>query len=249
MSGVKILVYAPSGHGKSSAGRNLDPKTTGYINNDRKDLPFYGWRTNYVKVVKPDGTIDWKKTNYIEPKKTSSVQEAIEAWEKIPHIETIVIDTITHMMAHDFMRRVLEKGYDKFSQMGKAVYDLLDYIRSTKSDKNFVVLAHNELSIDAAGDKVNKIRSFGKLMDEKVEIPSMFTSVLYATVKRDGGKASYVFITQSDGTTFAKSPAAFKGEQVINALPYEMPNDTALVIQRLKAFQEGKLEEMTEEAS
>lgn len=248
MSGVKILVYAPSGHGKSASCRNLDPKTTGYINSDRKDLPFYGWRNNYKKVLLDDGKVDWTKTNYIEPKKTSSVQEAIEQWEKVPHIETIVTDTVTHMMAHDFMRRILEVGYTKYSQMGKQVYDLLDYIRSTKSNKNFVVLAHNELSIDGAGEKVNKIRSFGKLMDEKVEIPSMFTSVLYATVKREGEKSSYQFVTQSDGTTFAKSPAAFKGDDVINALPLYMPNDVNLAIKRLKAFQEGKLEEMNEEA-
>lgn len=242
--GAKILIYGPSGGGKSSSNRNLDHTRTGYINTDRKELPFYNWENVYKTVKKPDGKPDYGKSNYVTPKQTKSVLDAIKAWEQRPDLDNIVLDTVTHMMAHDFMKRILEKGYDKFSQMGLNVYDILDHIRDTKSDKNFIVMAHNDLAIDAAGDKVNKIRSFGKLMDEKVEIPSMFTTVLYVAGKRENGVTRHLFQTQTDGSTFAKSPVAFKDGKPIPALPdFEMDNDTAVVIERLTKFRKGELPE------
>ena len=245
MIGARILIYGPSGGGKSSSNRNLNHLRTGYINADRKDLPFYNWPEFYKTVLKEGTKIpDYVKSNYVKPKKTASVMEAFEEWEKRSDIDNIVLDTITHMMAHDFMRRILEPGYVKYSQMGLNVYDILDYIRSSESKKNFIVLAHNELGIDAAGDKQNKIRSFGKLMDEKVEIPSMFTTVMYASGRQADGKTRFVFQTQTDGTNYAKTPVMFKGDEVINALPPEMANDTQKVIDRLKLFKEGKMDEL-----
>lgn len=242
---AKILIYGPSGGGKSSALRNLDHTRTGYINADRKELPFYNWENLYKTVKLPDGKVDYTKSNYVTPKKTISVMEAMKAWELRTDLDNIAVDTITHMMAHDFMKRILETGYTKFSQMGLNVYDILDYIRDTKSEKNFIITAHNDIAIDAAGDKVNKIRSFGKLMDEKVEIPSMFTVVLYAYGKRVNGVTQHFFQTQTDGSTFAKTPVRFKDGKPIHALPeFEMDNDVAIVIDRVNKFRKGELPEL-----
>jgi hypothetical protein len=243
MAGAKILVYGPSGGGKSTSTRNLNHARTGYVNTDRKDLPIYGFENLYKTLRAPDGKPDLKRSNYVEPQQSSSVLTIIKEWELRDDLDNIVIDTITHVMSHDFMRRILEKGYDKFNILGKTIYDILDHIRSTKSNKNFIVLAHNDIVIDGNGDKVNKIRSYGKLMDEKVEMPSMFTTVLYATAKRDGTNTRFIFQTQADGATVSKTPAAFKGDQVIHPLPPEMPNDLNLVLSRLKDFREGKLQE------
>jgi hypothetical protein len=89
---------------------------------------------------------------------------------------------------------------------------------------------------------VNKVRSFGKLLDEKTEMPSMFTTVLVPIIKRGENKVQYLFQTQSDSHNFAKSPARFElneeNEMVaIPSLPFEMPNDIKLVFDLLDKFE------------
>lgn len=242
----KIFIYGPSGWGKTASTRSLPPKETAYLNCDRKPLPLAGWRKNFVTVLKevPDAKApggkrmhpDWSKSNYIETGSPRLALEALRAWDADPRIKYIVIDTITHLMGAEFMRRILEKGYDKFSELGKAIYDILNFVRDAK--KNYVVFAHNEIALDAEGNKVNKVRSFGKLLDEKTEMPSMFTTVLAPVVKRGQDKVQYMFQTQSDSYSFAKSPARFNEEgEAEPALPFEVPNDVYFVIKKLEEFE------------
>jgi len=249
---AKIFVYGPSGWGKSASLRNLPPEKTAIVCPDRKALPIAGWRKKYVTVTKsiPDGKggtrlyPDWSKSNYLESGNPKTILDAMTHWEKDPRIEYIALDTITHMMGSEFMRRILDKGFDKFSEMGKATYDILNFVRDAK--KNYAIFAHNEVALDAEGNKVNKVRSFGKLLDEKTEMPSMFTTVLVPVVKRGENKVQYMFQTQSDSYTFAKSPARFKiienedgttTEEAIPALPFEVPNDLKLVFDLLDKFE------------
>jgi Zn-dependent M28 family amino/carboxypeptidase len=120
--------------------------------------------------------------------------------------------------------------------MGQVIYNILNFIRDSK--KNYVVFAHNEIAYDAEGNKINKVRSFGKLLDEKTEMPSMFTTVLVPVVKRGQDKIEYVFQTQSDSYNFAKSPAKFNQDgNAVPALPFEVPNDIKLVFDLLDKFE------------
>lgn len=251
---AKVFVYGPAGWGKSASLRNLPPSETAIINPDRKSLPIAGWRNKYVTVTKqvanvkaPGGFVtypDWSKTNYLESGNPKTILDALINWEKDPKIKYIAFDTITHMMGSEFMRRIMDVGFTKFSEMGKATYDILNFIRDAK--KHYVVFAHNEVALDAEGNKINKVRSFGKLLDEKTEMPSMFTTVLVPVIKRGENKVNYVFQTQSDSYNFAKSPARFSNlteqdgtivETVEPALPYEIPNDMKLVFDLLDKFE------------
>lgn len=75
-------------------------------------------------------------------------------------------------------------------------------------------------------------------MDEKTEMPSMFTTVLVPVVKRGPDKVEYKFQTQSDSYTFAKSPARFDEEgNAVPALPFEVPNDVKYVMDLLEKFE------------
>lgn len=105
-------------------------------------------------------------------------------------------------------------------------------------------MAHDDEETSITGEKKLKVRMFGKLMSEKVEVPSMFTTVCHVSARQINGVYQHVFITQSDGTTYAKAPTAFAGDKVIRSLPVEMPNDTQMVIDRLRLFSEGKLDEL-----
>lgn len=119
----KIFIYGPSGWGKTAALRNLPPQETAILNCDRKPLPLAGWRKKYVTVLKqiPDNKApsgvrnypDWSKSNYVETGNPRTALDAIRAWEADPRIKYIVIDTITHLMGAEFMRRILEKGFTR----------------------------------------------------------------------------------------------------------------------------------------
>lgn len=119
----KIFIYGPSGWGKSSSLRSLPPENTAILNCDRKPLPLAGWRKKYVTVLKeiPDAKApngkrmypDWSKSNYIETGNPKTALDAIRAWDADPRIKYIIVDTITHLMGAEFMRRILEKGFGK----------------------------------------------------------------------------------------------------------------------------------------
>lgn len=231
----KVFVYGPAGHGKSSSLRNLPAERTGIINCDRKGLPLGGSRKRYVTVIEND-IPNLMKSNYVETAKPASVLKTLQVWETRKDIDYIIIDTITHMMAYEFMRTIMDKGFEKFSRLGKDVNDVLNAVRD--SSKYVAVMAHNDIAFDAEGQKVNKVRSFGKLVDEKIEIPSLFTTVLIPVIKRSPEKTEYLFKTQSDGSDFAKSPAKFgENDAVTHALPFEVPNDLKLVFDLLEKFE------------
>lgn len=96
-------------------------------------------------------------------------------------------------------------------------------------------LYHDELIMDSDGNRVRKIKTIGKLLDEKITLEGMFRMVLFTGVRRDSEdpkKAEYFFQTQSDGGTTAKSP-----KQMF--MDYEIPNSLDFVRANILAFDEG----------
>lgn len=227
---ASILVYGPSGHGKSSAMESLDPKSTLIICSDRKALPFAGASKRYVTVKTEAGKPDIMLSNYFETKKPSSVKAILKAVMQRPEIKTVVIDTITHIIMGEFMDRALETGFVKFNELGKDIYDILNMIQDLDSinKKDVIVIGHNEIGYDSSGNKVDKVRTVGKLIDEKIDIPSLFTTVLVPKVTRDGELSDYSFLTQSDGTNSAKSPKGM--------LPYKIENDYRKILDLMDEF-------------
>jgi hypothetical protein len=210
-----ILIYGPSGQGKSSALENLPFERTGIICSDQKPLPFSGWKSKYKTVRMETGQIDLIKSNYVQTNKAANVLKILEKWSQRPDLDFIVLDTLTHVIVKEFMDKALVKGYDKYLELAKAIYDILNACVSV--EKNVIVIGHNDISYDTEGNKVNKVRTIGKMLDEKVDIPSMFTYVLIPEVIRNDDGVFYNFITQSDGSNSAKSPR--------NSLPFKIEND------------------------
>ena len=63
-----ICIAGESGSGKTTSMRNLDPKTTLYIDCDKKGLSWKGWRTQYNE----------KNKNYIRTDFASVVEQALK---------------------------------------------------------------------------------------------------------------------------------------------------------------------------
>ncbi len=200
-----VLVIGQSGSGKSTSLRNLDPKTTFIINVLDKPLPFRAFKKNYNKNTRNYYTAnDWAKVvNCIE--RVNNERE---------DITTLVIDDWQYILAYEFMRRVSEKGYDKFSELANHGWSTINSCLGTRPSLTNFILAHSD--VDNTGRA--KCKTIGKLLDEKITIEGLFTTVLHSRVV-DG---EYMFQTQSDNEYLAKSPMGMFDEFLI-------PNDLVFV--------------------
>ncbi len=81
------------------------------------------------------------------------------------------------------------------------------------------ILTHSE----NIGDAINpsyKIKTMGKMIDNMITVEGLFTYVIFTTKKKDDdGNIQYKFMTQTDGSTTAKTPmGCFKDLYIDNDL-------------------------------
>lgn len=175
--GVPVLILGESGSGKSASMRNFKPGEIGIINVSGKPLPF----RNNLKTVNTDSYEDIVKT-------------IIAAKAK-----ALVIDDAQYLMANEFMRTAKVTGYQKFTNLALNFWQLIQVvINNLPPDKIVYFLAHVER--DANGNE--KMKTIGKLLDEKITIEGLFTIVL-KTVVQD---RHYQFATQTNGQDTVKTP-------------------------------------------
>ena len=211
-----IAVMGESGAGKTTSMRNLDPKTTIYIDCDKKGLSWKGWREQYNKENK----------NYIVSDDPDYVLKMVQMVSNSPdfqHIKVIIIDTLNGLMVADEMRRMKEKGYDKWQDLAASVYNLVDKALTFRDDLTIVFTAHTQTDREDSGYMFTHIKTSGKKLD-KIVLESKFPVVLLAKVM-DG---AYKFETKADSST-AKVPMGAIEEQYID-------NDITKVIDALKDY-------------
>ena len=143
--------------------------------------------------------------------------------EQFRHITVVVVDTINGLMIADEMRRMREKGYDKWQDLAQSIYMLLDYALTMRDDLVIVFTAHAQTEHDDNGYLFTRIKTSGRKWD-KITVESKFSTVLLA--KCVDGK--YVFETQANFST-AKSPLGMLEEKIIE-------NDIEKVIQALQEY-------------
>ena len=210
-----ILILGESGTGKSTSIRTLDPNETFIINVLNKPLPFRNFEKVYTKATADSG-------NYIATDNPETIQKIIHnVSEKRPEIKNIVIDDFQYILSNEFMRRCKEKGYDKFNDIGKDVWDILNKTDQARSDLKIFVLSHSQLHEDG---KI-KCKTIGKMTDEKVSIEGRFAIVLHTMISDD----KYQFLTQFDGVHLAKSPIDLFPTKLID-------NDMNHIVQRIDDF-------------
>ena len=109
------------------------------------------------------------------------------------------------------MRRMREKGYDKWQDLASSVYELVDYALTMRDDVNVIFLCHTQTDHDDNGYMFTRIKTSGRKLD-KIVLESKFPVVLHAKVI-DG---KHVFETQADFST-AKTPlGAFEDKYIEN---------------------------------
>lgn len=210
-----IAIMGESGSGKTTSMRNLPPEETFYIDCDKKGLSWKGWRKQY----------SFDKGNYMatDIQNTAlAILNKIDKDETLKHIHYCVIDTINGIMVADEMRRMKEKGYDKWQDLALAVYGLIDAALDMREDLTVIFVAHTQTDINDNGYMFTRIKTSGKKLD-KIVLESKFPTVLYAKCV-DG---QYIFETQSNFST-AKSP--------MGALEKQEPNDIKAVLDKLADY-------------
>ena len=178
--GVLVYILGRSGTGKSYSMRNFDKKDICIINVQGKILPFRG--SGAFDIVHTDSSDEIVKT--------------IE--EKSKTYKTIVVDDFQYVMANEFMRRATERGYDKFTEIARHAWDIADCVNRLPQDVIVYVMCHT----DTDQDGFEKLKTIGKLLDEKIVLEGMSTIVLKTAVS-DG---QYMFLTQNNGKDTVKSP-------------------------------------------
>jgi len=195
---IATLILGQSGTGKSTSMRNLNPADVLLIQAIKKPLPFRSkdWRP----LTKEGGNV------YVCDN-AAKICQIIEKTQK----SIIVIDDFQYIMANEFMRRTAEKGYDKFTDIGRAAWDIFNAATGASDHKRVYILSHTEQNESGT----TKIKTIGKMLDEKITLEGMVTICL-KTVVTNG---VYEFSTQNSGSDTVKSPLGlFESERIDNDL-------------------------------
>ena len=203
---ITTMVLGESGTGKTTSLRNLDPAHTLLIQMVKKPLPFRS--SDWRPVTKEGGTV------FVTDSSTT-ICEAMKRTKK----EVIVIDDFQYLLANEFMRRVtdVETGngaFAKYNEIARHAWDVLMTASSLPDHKRVYILSHT--STDDFGK--TKIKTIGKLLDEKIVMEGLVTIVL-KTVVQNG---NYLFSTKNSGADTVKSPLGLFDDELIE-------NDLAVV--------------------
>lgn len=187
---IPVMIMGSSGAGKSSSLRNLDPAKCYLIQTVNKPLPFRSDKWKPCTNANPSGSI---LSTDSSAKMVSIIQQAESKGREI-----VIIDDYQYLLANEFMRRSDEKGFDKFTDIGRHAWDVIIAAQSAAPSLRVYFLSHTDT--DDFGN--TKVKTIGKLLDDKICLEGLFTIVLKATVN-DG---RHSFTTQNSGRDTVKAP-------------------------------------------
>lgn len=220
--GVPIIVMGRSGTGKSTSLRTMPPDSIGLINVLGKPMPFKAKIKSLVS------------TDYGEIKNALKSAKA----------KSLIIDDAGYLITDMFMTRHGSCGqgnsvFSLYNDIGDSFYDLIRYIATGLPEDTIVYLMMHEDEDDMGHAKVKTI---GKMLDEKVTIEGMVSIVLRAS--NEDGK--YTFQTNGEG--ISKSPMdMFEKERIPNDLKavddaVRAYWDMAPLVEATQAQKQGKVE-------
>jgi hypothetical protein len=198
---IATLILGESGTGKTASLRNLPAAQTLLIQAVRKPLPFRaaGWSA-FDKTSNPTGNVF-----------RSDQSESICALMSKTRRKIVVIDDWQYVLANEYMRRSDERGYEKFTDIGRHAWDILMQASALSEDVRVYILAHTQT--DDFGRV--RIKTIGKMLDEKITPEGLVTICLRTSVV-DG---AYRFSTRNNGSDTVKAPMGlFDADHIDNDL-------------------------------
>ena len=205
-----VIIVGPSGSGKSSSLRNLNPSTTAVLNTERKQLPFK----------------NAKEFMNVPIKTVSEFHSALDKAMSSDKIQTIVIESFTSLIEIIFREADIRyKGFDVWSYYNKEIDKILD--KSKNSDKYVVFTA-----IDGVYDGDNGVEERFVAVDGnrwKKRVEKEFVICLFTDVRATDEGVQYRFRTNTTGRDSAKSPMGMFENLHID-------NDLSIIINECKEY-------------
>ncbi len=184
---IATLILGQSGTGKSASLRNLNPQHVLLIQVIKKPLPFRSPNWTYITPENKQGSI-------LVSDNPQFIINVINGSKR----PIIIIDDFQYVMANEFMRRSTEKSFDKFTEIGRNAWDVFNAAINAHDHKRIYLLSHTEE--DSQGK--TKIKTIGKMLDEKITLEGMVTICLQTSVINE----QYIFQTKNNGNSTVKAP-------------------------------------------
>lgn len=186
---MPVLVMGRSGSGKTFSVKNFNPDEVGIISVEKGRLPFRS-EIKTVRVPRFEGA-EIKSAAQANAAKYSWIMQVI----RTAKAKSIVIDDSQYLLVNELFDRSAEKGYDKFTDMAAHFRNLIHFVNDLDDDNKIVYFLHHS---EADTDGREKVKTIGKMLDEKLTVEGCFDVVLYCQ--------DHEFYTQSNGQSTAKSP-------------------------------------------
>ena len=203
--GIPVLIYGKSGSGKSRSLKGFGEEEIFLVNVVGKPLPFPG---KFRYTAKTD--------NY------NTIQKGL----KTMPTKAAVIDDAGYLLTNTFMRghsapKSGSSSFDLYNDIADSFWDLLRFIQNDLPEDVIVYILMHEATSDYGE---TKLRTIGKLLDEKVCVEGMVSIALRCMVEGD----RHFFRTQSSGMDISKSP-----EEMFDL---EIENDLKAVDTRIREY-------------
>lgn len=202
-----ILIEGLPASGKTCSCRNLDPKTTFWINSDGKFDPWKGFSKQYNKANK-----NYFKCNNSE--QILSILDTIDKQQK--QIKTVVIDTINSVMVGMEMADK-SNGFQKWSDIAQFGYDVVQAANNLRDDLIVILIGHTAISDEGFENLVVNGRKL-----EKIQLTAYMSLVLLARHEDD----KYKLITRSADSSARVPFGYFDGID-------EIENDITIALKEL----------------
>lgn len=201
--GEAVIIYGRSGSGKSRSLKNFGSEEILLVQAIKKTLPF---RNNF-------------KYSFV----SRNVKLIMEQLRKMP-MKTAVIDDAGYILTGEFMdkHRNLKgnSSFDLYNDVADHFWELINGIKQLPEDVIVYIIMHEDTN--DYGD--TKLRTIGKLLNDKVCIEGMCTIVLRCVVENK----EHIFVTQNTGNDVTKSP-----EEMFEL---KIPNDLKAVDSAIRAY-------------
>lgn len=206
--GVPVLVMGASGSGKSRSLKNFQKGELSVINVAGKPLPF---RSELANINARRKAKELGVNRYTLIKNVLLKAQA----------KSIAIDDTQFLLVFDSFDNANVKGYDKWTMIAVDFEQLITFVIDELPEDKIVYFLHHTEQTDTG---TIKAKTIGKMLDNQLTVEGLFTIVLLCMATKDEHK----FITQSGGTSTAKSPE--------DMLPKEMPNDLKAVDEAVRKY-------------
>lgn len=222
-----IIIEGPSGTGKSTSLRNLDPVSSNAVLlvPNSKPLPFRGgdaiWGKRKMQVT---------EMNELAPRIDKLIQQGVK---------NIIIEDFSHffntrILSDDFMAKSSGSAtFERWKHFARDVMKAL-FLRAPiwPADVKIIVFHH----VDKGEDQFAKFKIFGKLLGDNLDPVSYVRIVLHtAILPEKKGDDRFVFQTQQDTLREAKSPMGMFSEMYI-------PNDLNEVLNVIKEYDSSEVQ-------